>query len=588
MPLTLLSSCQKINNAEDNTTSDHPFYVVDISSETEADAAIILDDGTFFLYDKENETGYEIVYLNRVEKDNSLNKGITVVLDENHLPKYASYDGKYAYFSHFINNTFDCAVVDTDGSISYFWDLQTDINVNDLLRSIPVETKVSDTAKIALSGITKLAVFTGIATAMVFGAPAVAGGAAVTALFIVVSESLKSLEALGAFPGGSDGANFVDAIGLAVGIEMGSTISSVGVTALMTGADWILGKVGEHEEEVGNNFAAEEWQIKLSTYYLYCSPESKSYRVHISSKAMWTFEIPSGQNSFCDINKDGDDLVITAKKYEGTQDQSMRVIIKPSTYREDIKPATLTIIQNGYLFELSEEKITFTQDGGTKGVYINKNEQITSWEISYPTDLCKVSKESSSFFVTVDKYEIENRYGTITVIGYVKNSSLFVERKLPVEQIIQTWDGTQWNCKGNVSISASSDFSYTGALDDFTISIQDAKSGKFSSTFPWNSMQLLDDGSLKFKFHYTYSHSEKIDGETFSVSVVEDGEMVLKRTGATTAKGDFSGSGHYDVCGDKTNATFNGTIDATLTGSTKSSYRGLTPEKWLILRLPEE
>lgn len=584
--LLLLIACQKIDNTQANSDDQHQFYVADISSETDADVAIICEDGTFIVYDRENELNHEIVYLNKVEEDNSLNNSLTIVLDSNHLPLYASFEGKTAYFAHFVGNTFDCAVVDTDGSITYYWDLETDIDVNNLLGSLPVETKVSDSVKITLSAVTKLAVFGVIATGMVFGSPVVAGSMALAFMFTFVSESLKSADATGYLPGGNYGAYFTDGLGYFVEYADKGKISptTIGMAIAIGGADYLLNSVGQNKEEIENNFATEDWQIKLSTYNVYCSPESKTYNVHVTSKAYWSFEIPSGQNRFCDISKEGDNLVIKAQKYDGTQDREMTVFIKSNDQTGSIQPAKLTVIQNGFLFELSEEKLTFTQEGGNKGVYINKNDQISSWELSYPKDFCKVTQEKSSFFVTVDKYEIENRYGTITVIGYVKNSSLFVERKLPVEQIIETWDGTQWNCKGNLSISASSDFSYTGALDDFTISIQDAKSGKFSSSIPWNSMQLLDDGNLKFKFHYTYSHSEKIEGETFSVSVVEDGEMILKRTGVTTAKGDFSGSGHYDVCGDKTDATFNGKIDATLTGSTKASNVRIEPKQWLLLR----
>ena len=148
---------------------------------------------------------------------------------------------------------------------------------------------------------------------------------------------------------------------------------------------------------------------------------------------------------------------------------SLKVYAKVSTA---IAPVTLTIKQSGIYFELSVDKLSFTQFGGSKPVSITASENIEEWEVtSYPS-WCKIEKGNYTFWVDVDKNEGEPREGTITVTAITKGG-IPVDRHLCVEQISSLCpdnnhphaidlglpSGTKWCC---CNVGASTPEGYGG------------------------------------------------------------------------------------------------------------------------------
>ena len=84
-------------------------------------------------------------------------------------------------------------------------------------------------------------------------------------------------------------------------------------------------------------------------------------------------------------------------------------------------------------FELSQDKLIFTQAGGSKPIAITTNKNIKSWEVtSYPS-WCKIEKTDNSFWVTLEKNENDDRDGIITVTARTYGG-MSIDRKLIVEQ----------------------------------------------------------------------------------------------------------------------------------------------------------
>lgn len=564
----LVLSCTPcaISEKQNEYTDETKPFVVDISEDTDADVAMIFRDGTYAVYDKETSCGYETIFVSNQKCGDDSSKGLMVFLDQRHLPKYASYNGDIYFFANYSGSTFDLAVVNQSGEIRYYWGLDTGVDVEDFQASLSLGTKSSDEFNIALGIAAKTISFAIIGASL--GAAIVAGG---TGLIIAASTAVVLQGILEASQSGYIGELDVECYYAINGLSiLTSTVSGYGRDVIMSlfsvafgfEADLCFAEIGQYEEAVANDFANEEWQIKLGTYALYCSPKADTYRVPVQSKALWTYELPSSQDIISSVNKDGDGLVIRTNDYDGTEERKVSVVIKSETYREDIRPVTLTVIQSNILFELSESRLAFTQNGGSKGVYIDKNEQITSWSISYP-NWCKIERGESSFFVDVEKQSIENLYGTITVTGYTK-TGLSIERKIPVEQIVQSWNGTSWEFEGDVTVSGSG---ITVTEDfEFTLAVIDAELGTFTSSVPWNSMTLLDDGNLKLHQQVSYSHRDEFGIFSFSGEC----DLIIVRTGDTRANVTLTGKGKYsDEDGTQT-ATMKGNFTGTLSSTSSN------------------
>ena len=200
-------------------------------------------------------------------------------------------------------------------------------------------------------------------------------------------------------------------------------------------------------------------------------PDDEWQTAYVSSKAAWEIDDSQIDHSWCEVRKLDSQVAVHVIPNETGYDRScsLKVYAKVSTA---IASVTLTIKQSGIYFELSVDKLSFTQFGGSKPVSITASENIEEWEVtSYPS-WCKIEKGNYTFWVDVDKNEGEPREGTITVTAITKGR-IPVDRHLCVEQISSLCpdnnhphaidlglpSGTKWCC---CNVGASTPEGYGG------------------------------------------------------------------------------------------------------------------------------
>lgn len=473
-------------------------FLVDVSNESDADASLIFRDGTYMVYDKENKTNHEMVYIGSETNGNDFSKGMVVLLDENHLPKYATFNGDTFFFSNYSEDTFDLAVVFANGETQFYWDIETGVLVEDFLESLSTETKASGMTNFWLGFAAKTISFASLGAvlgvAIVYGGTAAVIGATAAIGIQILAEANQS----GLINLGENATYILNSMSLITSAAIGNVaefaMSACIMAEGMIGDDF-LNSIQVNDESITNDFADEEWQIKLSSSSLVCGPKGSTYTVIVSSKASWVYEVPENQEVFCSVGKEDNCLMVSVPDYDIPQNRTNIIIIKSTNYREGLLPVTLRVTQNGILFELSENVLSFNEEGGEKGVFIDRNDFISRWEIVNP-DWCKIDPGLESFFVKVDKTDKE-RNGVIRVIGYPKDFAP-IERTIDVSQIPDnSWDGTSWYFREATYSTGHG----IAVMPAYTMTIQNAKSGSFYITPQYNTwepktMTLLSSGQL--------------------------------------------------------------------------------------------
>ena len=94
----------------------------------------------------------------------------------------------------------------------------------------------------------------------------------------------------------------------------------------MIGDDF-LNSIQVNDESITNDFADEEWQIKLSSSSLVCGPKGSTYTVIVSSKASWVYEVPENQEVFCSVGKEDNCLMVSVPDYDIPQNRTNIIII---------------------------------------------------------------------------------------------------------------------------------------------------------------------------------------------------------------------------------------------------------------------
>lgn len=306
-----------------------------------------------------------------------------------------------------------------------------------------------------------------------------------------------------------------------------------------------LEALGKHQEEIDYTFLNKEWQIKLSTNLIECGIEEKEFRINVATKALWEIDDTNVDNSWCSVYKEGDQIIVKVKSYDGVETRLCSAKVKTKTYNKQIPPALLTIKQDGVLFELSETDLTFTQEGGTKGVYVYTNDNITSWEVSTPV-WCKITKGTNSFFIDVDKSDVD-REGVIEVAGVVKNSGSYIKRQIAVKQICDSsWDGTSWSFSGSINVSGvTSIWNILESLNmvditNFGIQIIDVANNKFSLSGDLAGMEHNSNISIDEKGNLVLNVSQDIS-EMGIYNLKFISKVVFERIERTKSLGNLTG-----------------------------------------------
>lgn len=106
----------------------------------------------------------------------------------------------------------------------------------------------------------------------------------------------------------------------------------------------------------------------------------------------------------------------------------------------------------GDKFSASPSELSFTQNGGSKGVYLEIPDN-WKWDISSCPKWCTIEKGDRAFFVDVASTDKE-RSGEILIRGYSDTTDK--QCKITIVQMVVNWDNTSWNVKGTYKWSDSS------------------------------------------------------------------------------------------------------------------------------------
>lgn len=453
-------ACQeeKVQNIEEpqEEMKEVKMAALNICGDTEdADILLLCADGSYILCDADNQEGYSVLYMND-SINNDFENGLTVFLDENGIPVMASSSDGQFVFKNVTGDSFDFAFIDKQNEISYYNDIKFDfqsIQSRSMFTTRSIFDPWIDSWKTLTSGgwdeHNKKAIvpfLCKIASFAITAGDAVWGTGQFSLAQTFISELYKSSYDRNKLLDDCYFATGIFSLGLS-GIDYGKYYKngelvftpksfelSLLAALLNNYGDSELEKLGQIEEWVGPHFDTEEWRISLSTNLLECYPDDDWYLVDVRSKAKWDIDESQIDHNWCEVKKLDVQVALHVKPNEGENDRTCNLVIYAKNSTE-IAPVSLTIKQSGIVFELSEEKLSFTQDGGSKGVYITSNDNIKSWDVtSYPT-WCKIEKGYFSFFVDVDKSEDKKRNGIITVTAMTKRG-LSVDRYISVEQIV--------------------------------------------------------------------------------------------------------------------------------------------------------
>ena len=437
---------------------------LNVCGDTEnADILLLCDDGSYILCEAENSEGYSVVYMNE-SLENKFENGLSVFLDENGTPIMATSSKGTFVFKNVSYDSFDCAFIDNQNEISYYNNIQFDFQSMqsrsslttrsifdpwiDSWRTLTSSGWDEHNKKAIVPFLCKIASFAITAGDAVWGTGQI--GLAQTFLSELYKSGYYKNEWLDDLFFGTG----MTSLSLS-GIDLKNFLNNGNVvfTPKKFGLSYLayllneygdnqLEKLGQIEEWVGPHFDTEEWRISLSTNLLECYPDDDWYLVDVSSKAMWDIDESQIDHNWCEVKKLDVQVAVHVKPNEGENDRTCNLVIYAKNSTE-IAPVSLTIKQSGIVFELSEEKLSFTQDGGSKGVYITTNENIKSWDVtSYPS-WCKIEKGNYSFFINVFKNDGEKREGIITVTAYrnggILNKEILIEQESITNAFVGTW-----------------------------------------------------------------------------------------------------------------------------------------------------
>lgn len=553
----------------ENNINDVQMFALDISSETDSTNILLLcKDGSYVYTDVNADNGYGLIYMNP-SVENDISEGITVWVDKDGIPFMVNWDNKYIIFENVSDRGFDCAYINDKGEIYYYWD----VDISEKTRSIGtrafydpwvgawkdlwITTKNHSwdehNKKALVPFLCKVVSFT------ITAIGTVTGNDITNLALTLISETAKSSNINSANI--EYMSNTLDFVGLVndsfedgwKGFLTNGLISfsykkfGISMLAQMINkyGDDGLEALGKHQEEIDYTFLNKEWQIKLSTNLIECGIEEKEFRINVATKALWEIDDTNVDNSWCSVYKEGDQIIVKVKSYDGVETRLCSAKVKTKTYNKQIPPALLTIKQDGVLFELSETDLTFTQEGGTKGVYVYTNDNITSWEVSTPV-WCKITKGTNSFFIDVDKSDVD-REGVIEVAGVVKNSGSYIKRQIAVKQICDSsWDGTSWSFSGSINVSGvTSIWNILESLNmvditNFGIQIIDVANNKFSLSGDLAGMEHNSNISIDEKGNLVLNVSQDIS-EMGIYNLKFISKVVFERIERTKSLGNLTG-----------------------------------------------
>lgn len=471
-------ACQEESKQNQKESKETKIAAINISGDTDdADFFLLFDNGSYILCDAENDKGYSVLYMND-SIGGAFESGLTVFLDEKGIPIMASSSQGHFIFNNIREECFDFAYINNQDEATFYHDVLFDFQTDSSSTTRSFFDPWIESFKSPLGGVwdehSKKAIVPfvcKIASFALTAGGAVWGKDKLALIQTFASEIYKSSNyenkwLTNLFTGIGIGSLAKSGLKIEQGEMVFTPNKKWGLSALAAFlnkyADEELNKLGEYNEHVGPVLDPEEWRISLSTYTLECEPEDDTYYVKVKSKALWEIDDSTIDHEWCEVTKTDSQVVVHVKFYDQEYDRTCNLVIHPISQWGivAISPVTLTIKQSGFVFKLSQEKLVFTQAGGSKGIIVTTNEKIKKWGIASFPSWCKITPPGNySFFVDVEKYLEGNRSDKIIVTA-ITNGGIMIDRELKVEQTFQLCpddnhphaidlglpSGTKWAC----------------------------------------------------------------------------------------------------------------------------------------------
>lgn len=580
----LLASCSdnpsqpsQDENEEDNNT----VAMINLSDATEsADFIMLCKDGNYIMGNFNAENGYGLFMVDFGVGEQQ--EELTIMVNPEGIPEMLSIIETTFVIRNITDKDFDFATIDSQGNITYYWDIPYDFGDTDS-RSIeslvwtftqPFKKWYEQTAggirnftwdehtrKMIGPYLLKVTAFTIITleahrdpsfSSIAFGLiPTIIDEGYKSGLWNVKTplwyedagyaiEYIKKEWKNGKWTFKFNPAGFINQL-----FDKSNILNDYG--------DKLLYEMSHYKPEMDPIFDAEEWQIKVSPTVIEAGPDAATYSVDVSSKAQWKVE---SNASWCKVSRQGNQAIVKVDAYQGTETRSCNVEITTQTYTPEISPATFAVVQQGILFELSESKLSFKPEGSTRGIYVYTNSNITSWEITAKPDwVDKIDKAPNSFFIDVGENNTgETRSGLLTVTGYINNGT-WIDRTVELIQPAGLeWNNTSWSFTGNYTMTTEGESSSSPIK--FELEIQDVATQQFSLKYEGVDLSLTrntDDMEIsltedeKGQLILTMTEKEETreDNENWDNIYIQQ-QFTIKRINIDSANGDISGTTEYE------------------------------------------
>lgn len=579
----LLASCSdnpsqpsQDENEEDNNT----VAMINLSDVTEsADFIMLCKDGNYIMGNFNAENGYGLLMVDFGVGEQQ--EELTIMVNPEGIPEMLSYKETTFVIRNITDKDFDFATIDSQGNITYYWDIPYDFGDTDS-RSIeslvwtftqPFKKWYEQTAggirnftwdehtrKMIGPYLLKVTAFADIAiSCRKKPNPAPFLSAIQAAINEGYKSGLWNVKTASWF---DNSINAINDLNIKWENEQwnfkfrpkGVIEQIIDISGRLNDCgDKLLYKKSHYKPEMDPIFDAEEWQIKVSPTVIEAGPDAATYSVDVSSKAQWKVE---SNASWCKVSRQGNQAIVKVDAYQGTETRSCNVEITTQTYTPEISPATFAVVQQGILFELSESKLSFKPEGSTRGIYVYTNSNITSWEITAKPDwVDKIDKAPNSFFIDVGENNTgETRSGLLTVTGYINNGT-WIDRTVELIQPAGLeWNNTSWSFTGNYTMTTEGESSSSPIK--FELEIQDVATQQFSLKYEGVDLSLTrntDDMEIsltedeKGQLILTMTEKEETreDNENWDKIYIQQ-QFKIKRINIDSANGDISGTTEYE------------------------------------------
>ena len=591
--VSLLASCSEDGGLSSGggQGNDVGMVMINTVDETEnADWMLLCDDGSYIMACMNDGNGHGVIRM-ELNAGGEDTQGYTILVDADGIPVAVGNDEMTIQIGNITDTDFDCAVIEKGSDdIHYYWDIPYTFDgvatrglVGDVWNSVASPFKSwydqvsggirnftwdEHSRKMILPYTLKVCGFWIQALSFVEnpikGVPSM--------LNTIIDEGYKSGLWDQQTPWWCDTSvmalDFLKENGKwGLKFDLAGGSISLAADLMITAADAMYDELSRCEPATSAVFTGEEWQIKLSPATIEAGPEAAIYTASVTSQALWEVE---GGASWCRARKEGDNVVVEVDDYSGRETRNCTVVVKTVTYTSDIPNALLHVVQQGVLFDLSESSLTFEAKGGSAGVYVNTNEQITSWSVSGCPSWVRISgKSDNSFYINVEENnEGEDRSGTITVTGITTSGSM-IDRTVQVTQygdLDWQWDNTSWSFSGMcTSVMDGENITDVMNFDMYITSVND---GQISIYGDFGAPQLSSTVDATGQLVIRANYNETLNFEDGWIKIQGMLTFIFKRTGVATSECRLSGSIDLeykeDAYYDRSTATYDGSLSGTL------------------------